>query len=155
MLCVFLATPIRNRYRVCSKVPMRFPGRHLNLKLYTGRSMYTHTLYARFLYTPSCAYALPLRSPHTSLFFFNKRLELAIANPLRTVHTFSISRPSPSFSSSPRQRWRRPTSTFRALQNGNHIHSNLVRYSRWNKHFCWKVEDVSTLRDATKSDFPT
>jgi len=51
---------------------MRFPGRHLNLKLCTGHSMYTHTLFARFLYTPSCAYALPLRSPHTSLFFLIK-----------------------------------------------------------------------------------
>lgn len=137
----FLATPIRSRYRVCSKVPMRFPGRHLNLKLYTGHSMYTHTLFARFPYMHSRAYALPYSpiAARPCLCFFNKgnaKLAPTTANPLRTVHTFSISRPSPSFSSSPRRCWHRPT--FRALQNGNHIHSNLVRYSRWNKHFCWK-----------------
>lgn len=44
------------------------------------------------------------------------------------------------------------------FKNGNHIHSNLVRYSRRNKHFCWKWLEGgrrhSTLGGAAKFDFP-
>lgn len=45
-----------------------------------------------------------------------------------------------------------------ALQNGNRIPPNSVRYSRRNKHFCWKwwkvEERASPFRDAAKFDFP-
>lgn len=67
--------------------------------------MYTHKLFARFFFKTRSLSRLTLRSPRICFAF---RLPVksakffdsgAIANPLRTVHTFSISRPSPPFSS--------------------------------------------------------
>lgn len=98
---MFSATPIRNRYRVCSKVPMRFPGRRLNLKtIYRTFYVHAHAIRSISLYALSrlCIYRSDRRASVPLVFRKGHKIrEPAIANPLRTVHTFSISGPHRRF----------------------------------------------------------
>lgn len=134
---------------------MRFSGRRLNLKLYTGHTLYVHAHAIRSISLNALSHLciLSLRSPHTFQPCFNKERKIRAQRPLILYVQYIHFRFPGLHRRFPRAR--NDVDTDRLLAHfKTEIISIRIRfgiYSRWNKHFCWKWCKVEGLRTPRRS----